>query len=173
VGLTAAAGAGWTLLWPVPLAVPPGLLFLRSEARGESRQAVAEAAGTLAFAVVPVALASVAGWSAVPALALGGVMAGRSLPTVLMLRAYLRRRKGEDVPLGWVWLASAAALVTSGLLARAGLAPWTVPAAFLLLLGRTGIMVGPWAPEIAATKIGIAESVVGAVLVIAFAVSWH
>jgi hypothetical protein len=173
VGLTAAAMAGWTHLWPWLLVVPPGLVFLRSEARGESRQAVAEAAGTLAFAVVPVALASVAGWGAAPALALGGVMAGRSLPTVLMLRAYLRRRKGESIS-GWpVWLAAAAALVASGLLARVGLAPWTVPAAFLVLLVRTGIMIGPWAPEIAATKIGIAESVLGAVLVIAIAVSWH
>jgi hypothetical protein len=60
----------------------------------------------------------------------------------------------------------------AALLARVGLAPWSVPLAFLLLLVRTGFMLGPLAPDVAATKVGIAESILGGALVIVFAFSW-
>jgi len=179
LGLAAVAGvgvAGWAIgaarLWPLLLAVPPGLLFLWLDARGEARAAAAELAGATAFALVPAAIASVAGWPAPRVLALAAVMAGRSLPTVMTIRTFLRRRKGAAAAPGPAVAAGIAAVAAAGWLAWAGLAPWAAPAVLALLLGRTVFLLWRPAPTASAMQVGIAESVVGGILVLVLALSW-
>jgi len=179
LGLAAVAGlgaAGWAAgparLWPLLLAVPPGLLFLWLDARGEARAAAAELAGATAFALVPAAIASTAGWPAARVLALAAVMAGRSLPAVMTIRTFLRRRKGAAVGPGPALAAGLAAVAVAGWLAGAGLAPWTAPAALALLLGRTVFLLRRPALAVSATQVGIAESAVGGILVLILALSW-
>ena len=179
LGLAAAAGlgaAGWSAgaarLWPLLLAVPPGLLFLWLDARGEARAAAAELAGATAFALVPAAIASMAGWPATRALALAAVMAGRSLPAVTTIRAFLRRRKGAAVAPGPAVAAGLAAVAVAGGLAWAGLAPWAAPAVLALLLGRTVFLLRRPALAVSATQVGVAESAVGGILVLILALSW-
>ena len=70
-------------------------LFAWFDAQNGSRAAAAEVAGSAAFALVPAALATLAGWSAGPALALAGLALTRSVPTVLTVRNSLRLSKGE------------------------------------------------------------------------------
>ncbi|HUL55024.1 MAG TPA: YwiC-like family protein [Opitutaceae bacterium] len=168
----AAALAGPARLWPLLLVVPPGAAFAWFDARGAAREAAAEFAGAMAFALIPLALASLAGWPAAAALALAAVMAARSLPTVLTLRTYLRRGKGAAVSSVPALALAAAAVAGVAVLARAQLAPWAADAAMAILLMRTGILLGPARPRFRATTVGIAESVLGAILVIVLAFSW-
>lgn len=179
LGLVVAAGlaaGAWTAgparLWPLLLAVPPGVLFLWLDARGEARAAAAELAGAAAFALVPAAIASAAGWPAARALALAVAMAGRSLPAVMTIRTFLRRRKGQAVTPVPALAASAAAILAVGVVAWTGLGPWMAVAAMVLLLGRTAWLLGRPPSGVSATRIGIAESVVGGILVVFLALSW-
>ncbi|HUJ44640.1 MAG TPA: YwiC-like family protein [Opitutaceae bacterium] len=159
-------------LWPLLLAVPPGAAFVWFDSRGAAREAAAEFAGSTAFAVVPMALASLAGWPPSSSLAVTAVMAGRSLPTVLTIRSYLRRRKGAAVSSAPALALALAAVVAAVFLVVARLAPWTAAAAMVILLGRAWILLGPVRPRLSATKLGIAESVLGGILVIILVFSW-
>jgi hypothetical protein len=160
-------------LWPLLFAVPPSAAFVWFESRGESRVAAAELAGAIAFSVIPAALASLAGWRPAAALALAVIMAGRFLPTVMTIRAYLRRNKGQAVSAGPALAASTAAVMVAVLLACAGLAPWTATAVMVLLLVRTWVLLGPLQPRAAASRVGVAESILGGILVIVLALSWN
>jgi hypothetical protein len=172
-GLVAAVlAAGPTRLWPLLLAAPPGMMFLWLDSRGESRAAAAEIAGAAAFAAMPAALAAAAGWPAMRAVALAIVMACRSVPTVMTIRAFLRRRKGVAVAVGPALIASAAAIVATGFLSWADLAPWIAPVVMGLLLGRAGFLLGRPQLGVSATRVGIAESAVGGILVLVLALSW-
>jgi hypothetical protein len=160
-------------LWPLLLAVPPGTAFVWFESRGESRAAAAELAGAIAFSVIPAACATLAGWTPAAALALAGVMAGRFVPTVMTIRAYLRRNKGQAVSAGPPLAASTAAVIVAVLLARAGQAPWMATAVMVVLLVRACVLLGPFQPRVAASRVGVSESVLGGVLVIVLALIWN
>ncbi len=86
---------GPAALWPLLLAVAPGGLFVYFDAQNNSRAAAAELAGSAAFALVPAALATFAGWSAPAALALTVIALARSIPTILAIRTYLRLNKQQ------------------------------------------------------------------------------
>ena len=179
LGLAAAAGlavGGWiggpARLWPLLLAVPPGLLFLWLDARGEARAAAAELAGAAAFALVPAAIATATGWPAARSLALAVAMGGRSLPTVVTIRTFLRRHKGQAVTPVPALAASVAAVLAVGLVAWEGLGPWMAVAVMALLLGRAVWLLGRPLAGVSATRIGIAESVIGGILVVVLALSW-
>jgi len=179
LGLVAAAGvaaAAWLggpeRLWPLLLAMPPGLLFLWLDNRGEARAAAAELAGTAAFALVPAAIATSAGWTAGRALALAVIMASRSVPAVVTIRTFLRRRKGQAVSPVPALAASAAAVLAAGVVAGTGLGPWVAVAAMAVLFGRAAWLLGRPPVGVSATRIGVAESVIGGILVVFLALSW-
>lgn len=159
-------------LWPLLLAVPAGATFVWFDSRGESREAAAELAGSLAFAAIPAAFATLSGWPPAPALALAAVMAGRSMPTVMTIRTYLRRQKGQTVSAGPALTASAVAVAGTVLLARADLAPQAAAAGMMILLIRAGALLGPLHLRASARKVGVAESVLGGILVAVLALSW-
>ena len=179
LGAAAAAGAAGAAalaspvrLWPLLAALPPAALFAWLDSRGEARAAGAELAGVCAFAIVPAAIATAGGWPAVPAFALAAVMAGRSIPAVMTIRTWLRRNKGEAVAAAPALLASTAAPAAAGLLAAAGLAPWTAPWIMAVLLARTAILLGPWHLHWPARRLGIAESALGGLAVVIWAMGW-
>jgi hypothetical protein len=93
-GLAVALGGVKPLVLLIPT-VAAGLVFVWCDLRGEGREQAAELAGAAAFAFVPAGIAAFAGWPAAAALALAAVMLARAVPTVLVVRAYLRMRKGE------------------------------------------------------------------------------
>jgi YwiC-like protein len=156
-------------LWPLLVAMPAGLAFLWFDSRGESRVAAAEMAGVTAFATVPAALGSLAGWTPSVALALAGLMACRSVPTVITIRAYLRRCKGQPAPVGTALAASAAAVIVAIVLAHAGLASWAAVPVMVLLVVRTWFLLGPLKPRLPATTVGRIESVLGVLWVLVVA----
>lgn len=176
LGVAAAAGLGmaaaWSAparLWPLLAALPAGGAFLWFDSRGASREAAAELAGVAAFATVPAALGSLAGWTPAAALALAGLMAGRSVPTVMTIRAYLRCGKGRPAPVAPALVASVAAVIMAIVLARAGLATWAAVPMIALLLVRAWIFLGPLKPQLPATTVGRIESILGGIWVLVVA----
>lgn len=153
--------AGITPLWPLLLAAPLGGVFAWFDAQNGSRASAAEVAGSATFALLPAALATLAGWSAGPALALAALALARNVPTVLTVRSALRRAKGEAGGFGFPLIASlGAALGLTVLGARGFLPPWAVLPAWVLL-ARTLWFASRWRPSWSARRVGMLEAVLG------------
>ncbi len=148
-------------LWPLLVAAPLGGLFAWFDAQNGSRAAAAEVAGSAAFALVPAALATLAGWSAGPALALAALALARSVPTVLTVRSSLRQAKGEAAGLLLPVLAATVAAAGASLLGALHFLPaWAAVPAWVLL-ARTLWFASPFRPGWPARRIGMFEAVVG------------
>lgn len=163
----AATLASWTALWPLLLAVPTAILFIVCDAQGDARAAAAELAGATAFAVLPAACATLAGqhWSL--ALALAGSMLLRSVPAVLVVRAFLRRRRNHTASAWPALAASASAALIITALAIEGFASGAALGAALVFLTRAVWLLGPAAPELRAPQLGAIETALGAGFVLA------
>lgn len=170
--LLAAQWGGAARLWPLVPALLTGMIFMWFDTRGENREGLAELAGVTAFALLPAAFASLAGWRMENALALAAVMLARSAPTVLAVRTFLRRRKGESVSAMPARLAALAA--TGGLcwLAALSLVPWPVAAFSLLLAARTFWFGSAAAARLSARRLGFVELFLGVAAVIVAAATW-
>lgn len=155
--------SGWRALWPLLLAVPFGAAFLWFDLRGEMREAEAELAGTAAFALVPATFATLAGWSAAPALALAALLLARSVPTVLTVRAYLRIAKNKPAQRAAALASAILAFVVVATLAAFALAPVAACALVGLLALRTIWLLSPLSPDWSAKRVGMTEAVVGLV----------
>jgi hypothetical protein len=160
------------MLWPLTLAGPAGVAFVWWDARGEGREGAAEVAGASAFAVVPAMVALAAAWRLVPALALAVIMAGRSVPAVMTIRAYLRQIKGQSVSAIPALVTSAAAVAAAVLLVRLHLAPWAAALMSALMLVRAVVLLSPTRPRINASRVGLAEAILGGILIVGVALSW-
>lgn len=172
--LLLSAGSGtWRALWPLLLAAPFGGAFLWFDLRGEMREAEAELAGSAAFASLPAAFATLAGWSAPYALALAGLMLARSLPTVLVVRACLRRAKGRPGSLAPATLAVTGALAGVLVLVAMHLVPANASTVAFVLFARALWLLSPWAPQWSARRIGITEAVLGLATLAALAWIYH
>lgn len=162
VGLgEAAVLAGAPRLWPLLLAAPFGGLFVYFDAQGESREAAAELAGSMAFALLPAAFATLAGWSVPAALALASLTLVRCVPTILTVRTYLRRRKGRPASARLPVLTAVAGLALVVMLAALQQVPWLAVAGALILLARTVGLLSPGAPQWSAKRIGLTEALMG------------
>jgi hypothetical protein len=153
--------APWTALWPLLPVAGLGAVFLHCDAQGESRAAGAEVAGSAAFALVPAALATLAGWPPAGALALAGVALARSVPAVLTVRGYLRLRKDGTPAGGWAILSAGVAALLLAALGRFCGVPWIAAGCGGLLLLRTFWLLGPWRPAWPARHVGMFEAVAG------------
>jgi hypothetical protein len=167
----AAGGTGW-LIWLAPVAIA-GAVFLFFDLRGGGREEIAEVAGVMAFAGVPAMLAALAGWGMASALALALVMAGRSVPTVLCVRAVLRGQKGGGRRRAPALLAAWLAVGAGVALAVAGLAPDAAVVLLGVLAVRATILLGWSGSPLRARTIGIIEAVLGGVFVFGAAFAWR
>ena len=160
----ALAGGGWAP-WLLP-SVLLGAAFLAFDLRNGGREEAAEVAGAAAFAFLPAAIAVLADWPAFAAFALGLVMLGRAVPTVLCIRAYLRGAKtGERRP-GAALAAAAIAVAMGVMLARGGVAPGgAVVLLGLLLLRAVALLIFP-RPALRARSLGVIEAAIGVVFVL-------
>lgn len=176
VGLFEVAVLGeWRTLWPLLGAAPLGLLFAYFDGQGEARAAAAEIAGSAAFAVVPAALTTLAGWSAGAALALAAVMLARSVPTVLTVRTAVRLAKRQPADALDAMFAAELAFLAIFLLAALRLAPPLTIFAAGLLFGRTLWFASAFRPAWPARRIGIFEAVLGGLYLgtVALAYRWQ
>lgn len=166
---TAGAGwlGGWSALAPLLAALVPAALFAHFDARGEARATAAELAGCATFAFVPVACAMLAGRGLGPALTLGALSLCRAAPAVLVVRTFLRRRRGQPAPAA---PAVALSFVATGVIAWLALAESTSDAALgvgVLFLARAVWLLGPRPPALRATQLGVLEAALGVAFVLA------
>lgn len=160
-------------LWPLLPAGGAGLAFVWFDARGENRAGMAEIAGATAFAFLPAAFASLAGWSPAKALALSAVMLARSVPTVMLVRTLLRRAKGQSVHPQLVLAVTVAAAAMSFWLAGSAWIPWLPAVVSGLLLARAGWFLSANSARFSARKLGVMELILGVGVVLSAALAWH
>lgn len=172
--LAATAFLGGTMaLWPLLLAAPCGGLFLWFDLRQAMREAEAELAGSISFALLPAAGATLAGWPVPAALALAALTLARSVPTVLTLRTCLRRGKGQAASVLPPLVMGFAALALTAWLAWRGLVPAAAPALSALFLLRTGWLLSAFRPDWPARRLGIMEAVLGAIQLGVLTLAYH
>ena len=171
LGALALGGVAW-LAWLLPVAAAGGV-FLYFDLRAAGREEAAEVAGSAAFAFVPGAIAALAGWRAPEAASLALVMCGRSVPTVLAVRALLRAQKTGDRRVVSALVAAGLALVVGVVLARAGLVPRTAAALLALLAARAVVLLVLTRRELRARTIGVMEAALGVIFVAFLAAAWR
>lgn len=170
VALAAAVAlARGPVAWALVPAAPFAAAALALDLGRRSRDLAAELAAVLALGAVAAAMALAAGWAAAPALGLWGVLAARGVPSVLVVRARLRRDRGERAHGTLAILASLAGAGAGAALAATGSAPWSAAAALALLAVRAAWMLSPARPRWSTPRLGVAEVVAGLVVVLATA----
>ncbi len=167
----ALGGLAWTR-WLAPSAVA-GAVFLAFDLRRGGREEPAEIAGSAAFAFLPVAFATAAGWPTPAALAVGLVMLGRSVPTVMTVRACLRRAKTGIARPTPALAAAALAFAAAGVLAGLRLVPVTAAVLLGLLAVRSGVLLVFPRPEFRARTLGMTEAAIGGCFIFCAAAAWR
>jgi hypothetical protein len=171
LGALGLGGVAW-LGFLLPVAAG-GAIFLHFDLRNAGREEAAEVAGAAAFAFVPAAIATLAGWPAPAALALALVMCGRAVPTVMFVRASLRAAKTGVRRFASALVAAGVALATGAALALAGLAPRMAAGLLAVLAVRAVVVLLFLRPGLRARALGMMEAVLGAIFVLAAAVAWR
>jgi hypothetical protein len=161
----AVAGLAW-IGWLAPTALA-GAIFLSFDLRNAGRAELAEVTGAAAFGFLPAAFAVLAGWSAFSALALAVLMLGRTVPTVLGVRAFLRASKTGEWHPGPALAAAGVALLTGLLLHRAGLVSGAAVVLLALLAIRSAMLLVYPRPVLRPGTVGMIEAVAGVVFVVA------
>jgi hypothetical protein len=163
---------GISRLWPLIPAGGAGMIFVWFDLRNEAREGVSELAGATAFGLLPAAFGALAGWSTMASMALAMVMLIRSIPTVMLVRTYLRLIKGRAATAIPALAAAGTALLLAVWLVGSGFAPWPV-AIFALAMISGSIWLLGWRPRLSAKTVGIAETTFGAAMVLTLAVLWN
>lgn len=141
-GVVAAGGLALAALqgdprfwWAAAAALPAVVTQVGADFARRNRAFVAEAAGAVAMGAAAPAIALAGGWAAAPAFALWAVIAGRALPSILYVRAQIRRSKGQAAHPAATHAAHAVFVTLLALLGAGGVAPWTA----------SGAVAGLWA----------------------------
>lgn len=172
VAVAAAARTAGHPFWP-PLAAAAPLIAVQAgfDVRSRSRRLVPELAGPVAIGSVAAAIALAGGEAAAAACGLWLVCALRSVASVVLVRAQLRRAK-EQPYRTWAVHATGAVVAATGIAAAAA---WTVP-----ILGGIALAglapFGWWSlsrPPVRAVVVGIHQTVLGALVVILTAIGAH
>jgi hypothetical protein len=163
-GLAAAALQGDARFWwAVVAALPAAAGQVGADLGRRSRTFLAEAAGAVAMAAAAPAIALTAGWEAGPAFALWAVAAGRGLPSILFVRAQIRRTRGESASPAAAHAAHGMALAALAGLAAAGALPWAGAGAIAGLWAW--VVVGLRRPAVPARTLGWTQVLAGLLVV--------
>jgi len=166
--LATASDSFW---WPLVVALPLVTVQLRLDLDNRGRELLPELLGPFALgAAAPMAiLANGLGWK----IAAGAwlVLAARIVPSVLLVRAQLRRAKRQSFSVVPVTTTGLAGSVLIGLTAAAGWAPWLSVGAAILVAVWDSISMR--LPPVPVKTIGWTQMVVGFVVVVACAAGYH
>lgn len=91
----AVALRGWTIVIPIGLVVPLGIMQLLHDANNQSRALIAELGGSVAMSSSAAAIALAGGMRILPAFALAGIIVARSIPSIVFVRTLLQRAHGK------------------------------------------------------------------------------
>jgi len=165
--------AGIRPLVPFFLAAPFFLLFAAYDVRHEARRLLPELLAPTAVAVSAPAIALAGGWTWKAALALWAILALRSIPTVLYVRARLRQERGKPIGAAASNTAHGLAVAAGGGLAEAGAAPWLAVAGLGVLLVRAVVGLSRFHRPAAPRAIGLSEIAYGTLFVLLSAIGYR
>jgi hypothetical protein len=166
----ALAGIDW-LVWLCPAAIA-GIIFACFDCHGSGREETAEVVGAAAFATVPAAFAALAGWPLLSGVALALVMLGRSVPSVLCVRAFIRAAKTGVHRNTLALVTTLLAFATVAGLANRGLVPFFAVIAMAVFVLRAYALLVFVRPAWRARRVGMIEANLGIVFLIGLAVAW-
>lgn len=170
----ATARAGLPPLLPLLAVSPLAVVFLAQDLEHRSRSVTAETIGPVVFAAVAPAMAMAAGWKSGPAFALAAVLAGRAIPSVLYVRARLRKDRGLDPPAWPILAVHLAALAAIAVPVHRGWLPRVALLPFAVLFLRAALGLSRWRIQQSTRAIGFTEMGLGifTVLWVAAGYSW-
>ncbi|MGZ5435948.1 MAG: YwiC-like family protein [Pyrinomonadaceae bacterium] len=165
-GSLAVKTGGIAFLLPLTFAVPIAIAQLALDSVGRSRSLIAELAGAAATGSLATAVALSGGWPRATALALWVIMAARSVPTILYLRARLRLMRQKPASRSLPVIAHMAALSAIVGLSVLALAPWLAGVAMLFLLIRALLGLYSSGNETTPQRLGVWELSYGLMTVV-------
>lgn len=173
-GLAVAVGTGGLRpLVPLAVVAPFVLLFAAYDLRYESRRLLPELLAPVAIAAAAPSIVLAGGWSGAAAAGLWLLLALRSVPTVLYVRARLRLEKERPVDRRGAVGAHAAAMLGGAALAAARLGPVLPVAGLGLLFVRCVVGLSAWRRPARPKQVGLAEIGWGGVYVALLALGYR
>jgi len=163
--------SGEEFLLPLVFAAPIAIVQLSYDSVGKSRALVAELSGSLSTGALATAIAICGGWPRPLAAVLWVLIAARSVPTILYLRARLRLLRHKPASTRITILAHLLAVVVTLVLVWEQVAPWLALLAIVILLIRAcaGLRsVMPITPQ----RLGVRELLFGVFTVVAVAIGY-
>ena len=170
LGLAIRTG-GEAFLLPLVFAAPIAIGQLSYDSVGKSRALAAELAGSISTGALATAIAICGGWPRLLAFALWVLIAARSVPTILYLRARLRLLRHKPASARIAIAAHLLAVFVIIVLAWEQIAPWLALLAMGILLIRaaTGLRsVIPITPQ----RLGVGELFFGAFTIAAVSIGY-
>ncbi len=175
LGLALAIKTGGTvLLLPLLFAMPCVILQLFYDSIGRSRALIPELAGSISTGAVATAIAIGGGWPRPAAFGLWVILAARTVPTILYVRARLRRLHGKQVSTSGVIFVHFLGMLVVISLATVQLAPVLAVLPILILLLRAIIGFSKFDRQVTAKKLGLREVAFGAMTIffVVFGYAW-
>jgi hypothetical protein len=164
--IAAAVGVAQHRFWPpLAAAVPLVVIQVFYDLRGRGRRLVPEVGGPLGMGSVAAAIALAGGGEVIVAMGLWLVLGLRVVPSVLLVRAQLRRARGQEHREWPVHAVAGAAAAAAAVAAAAGVIPVLGAAAIGGTVGH-GLLAMRRAPA-PVVVVGIQQTVIGALVVAA------
>jgi hypothetical protein len=160
-----------TVVLPALFAAPLVAVQLWFDARHRARELLPEIAGAVAIGSLAACVALAGGWSSLPALGLWALLAARTVPTIVYVRARLRLERGEAVARAPTWVSHGLALAGVAVAAGTGAVAWPLTLAYAGLGLRAVLGVSSRRAHVPAKVIGFRELGLGVLVVGAIAVS--
>lgn len=171
-GLAAAASlARGPFWWPLLAALPLAAFQVGADLARRGRWFLSEAAAAVAMGAVAPAIALAHGGEAVPAFGLWAVLAARDLPSILLVRAQIRRGRGQPARPAPAYAAHAVALGSLAALAARGVVPGAAALAAALLW--TWALASLARPPLPARALGWTQVLAGLLVVGCTAAGHH
>lgn len=171
LGVALVSAGSATFLVPALFAVPLALAQLWFDAHGRARELAPETLGALAMNALAACIAVAAGWGLVSALGLWALLAARTVPTIVYVRARLRIERGREVSVHWVWVTHGVALVSVALAVALGALAWIALVPFTFLAARAIVGVSALRTSVPAKVIGFRELGFGIGVVVLLAIA--
>ena len=159
--------AGVAFLLPLLFAAPFTIVQLFYDSLGRSRSLIAELAGSISIGAVATAIAIAGGWPRPAAFGLWVILAARTVPTILYLRARLRLLHRKPASPRIVIIAHALAILIVFGFVRAGVVPFLAGAALVILLLRAVIGFSESGKRVTPKRLGLRELGFGGLTVFA------
>ena len=165
--------ASYTSLLPLVLLLPFGIYLLYKDVKGKSRMLLPELAASVVISASAPAILLSSGSGPREAFAVWGLFVLRSVPSVIYVRERLRLEKGKEYRYYLPQILQAFALGAVVCLVFLGFVPFLTVPVFLLLSARSVFGLSRFRTPMRAMRIGILETVYGALLVLAYVIGFY